>query len=138
MINIVRGQSNTVVVTLTEKTTIDLDIAGSGYVFEFTNPMTHEVFVFTATDISTAKGRFNQFTVTEDDTADLENGIVTMQPTGTWLYRAYETEDVAQAITDQSVSGLSEVENGIVLVTETETPKDVYDPAITNIPVYNP
>ncbi len=140
MINITRSEQNTVVVTLTEKTTIDVTAPNAGYVFRFFNPSTNQAVIFTATDVSTAKTRFNQFVIEEVEVINIDTalGKINLTPTGTWHYEIYESEDVSTNLADESVAGLTAVETGIVYVTETEVILPTYDPTVIEKPAYDP
>jgi len=141
MINLTRGEENTFVVTLTEKSQLDRTASGFGWVFVFSCPATNESFAFTAMDESGATARFNQFTVTETgdpDEVDLASGVIKLDPAGTWEYVAYEAEDALSVVASQDVAGLNEVERGTVDVVETESVTPTWEPAAESRPVWEP
>lgn len=90
-----------IVVTLTEKVTVTDPI----YLFIFTHVTTKSKVSFTKVsgqDTSTAKERYNEFTV---DTSVL----FADENTGQWQYEVYQTDDTDP---DQSTTGKVLLENG--------------------------
>lgn len=85
MILINKGQANTVVLTLSERTTI----TNPTYLFELINDNTNATKYFIAQDSSINKERFNEFTITENQTEDLLNGQVSLAY-GDYKYNVYE------------------------------------------------
>ena len=84
MIYLYKGQANTVVLTLNEKavnTSYDV-------LFEFTNQLSGEVLLFTASDLSTVD-RYNKFTITESSLQNLYYGRVKLE-SGQWTYSVFE------------------------------------------------
>jgi hypothetical protein len=82
MIHLTKGETNTVVLTLTENETLTTP----NYLFRFVNRTTgiEVVFVKTnASDVSTYKYRFNQFSI-------VTSSYFSNQPSGEWLYYVYE------------------------------------------------
>jgi len=86
MIKINKNSSNTVVLTLNEKKTLDSPI----WLFRFSSLSTRVDKIFLAADVSTEKQRFNEFTIVEDPTEDLLNGTPDLDPPGLWGYEIYE------------------------------------------------
>lgn len=86
MQTITRGSANTVVFTLTERVTLD-----SPYFLVKVNSRSTNItkrFILPA-NASGATARYDQFTITEDDTEDLPNGTVSLTA-GDWSYKIYE------------------------------------------------
>jgi len=84
VIYLYKGQANTVVLTLNEKavnTSYDV-------LFEFTNQLSGEVLLFTASDLSTVD-RYNKFTITESSLQNLYYGRVKLE-SGQWTYSVFE------------------------------------------------
>ena len=86
MILINKNTSNTVVLTLSEKTTL----TNAKYLFEVTNDMSNDVKCFIAADISTNKLRYNEFVFIENVTEDLLNGTFSLTLSGFYKYNVYE------------------------------------------------
>lgn len=87
MIQITQGATNTVVVTLTEKTTV----SNPKYLFSFIPPAGDTVN-FLAADTSSYTARYNEFSIVEvgeGGTEDLLNGEVRLAENGFWEYRIY-------------------------------------------------
>lgn len=96
MVTIKKDTINTnVVFTLTENSTITDPI----FVFVFFHDLSHEYVVFSADDLSPFNCRYNRFTIEENTTTDLINGIISLTYTGYWSYKVYET-DVLNDIDD--------------------------------------
>lgn len=110
MINILKGSANTVVLTLTEKQTID----PCDFLFQFTNQMTGEKKIFSAADTSLEVGRYNQFTITENATEDFYNATVELEK-GFWKYEVYEMTPTSPANLDPD-DAISTLELGKVYV----------------------
>lgn len=89
MIQIQQGQSNDVVLTLSEKATLTNPV----YLFEFRNGFTNTPVYFIAQNVSPHTDRYDEFTITETSvTDDLDplHGIVQLNPAGSWSYTVYE------------------------------------------------
>lgn len=86
MILINKNTSNTVVLTLSEKTTL----TNAKYLFEVINDMSNDVKCFIAADISTNKLRYNEFVFIENVTEDLLNGTFSLLLSGFYKYNVYE------------------------------------------------
>ena len=86
MIIINKNSTNTVVLTLSEKTTL----TNAVYLFEVINDQSGEVKCFIAEDISTNKIRFNEFNFIENATEDLLNGTFELGLSGFYTYNVYE------------------------------------------------
>ena len=87
--------NNNVVFTLTENSKLTDPI----FVFVFFNDLSHEYVIFSADDLSAFNCRFNRFTIEENNTIDLINGIISLTYTGYWSYKVFET-DVLNDIND--------------------------------------
>lgn len=130
MFTIIKGQANTVVLTLSEKTTITNPV----YLFEFTNVSTNDVKTFIAQDVSINKLRYNEFTITENVTENLLNGTVSLLDND-YLCNVYEQSSTtnlvvanAHALVEPSVK--VRVEYAVTSSTE-------YEPQSTNTIEYN-
>lgn len=86
MIIINKNSTNTVVLTLSEKTTL----TNAVYLFEVINDQSGEVKCFIAEDISNNKIRFNEFNFIENATEDLLNGTFELGLSGFYAYNVYE------------------------------------------------
>lgn len=86
MILINKNTTNTVILTLSEKTTL----TNAVYLFEVINDMSNEVKCFIAADISTNKLRYNEFEFIENVTEDLLNGTFSLTLSGFYKYNVYE------------------------------------------------
>jgi hypothetical protein len=87
MILINKGQNNTIVVTLSEKTTL----SSPTYLFKFTNDVTGDIVRFIAQNTSDYTYRYDKFLVTETDgTLNLTSGVIELSPSGFWSYQIYE------------------------------------------------
>ena len=82
-----KDSSNTVYLTLTEKTTID----SPTYLFILNSDNQNVDYAFIATDTATdaQKARYNKFTITEG-VDDPLNGSIDLGPTGTYHLTVYE------------------------------------------------
>lgn len=124
MITIRKGQSQSFVVTLTEKETL----VAPNYLFEFTSPQAPDVTVLymNGDDASTAKERYNQFTIVTDTYFDLP---------GMYSYRVFEQEGDDLTTT---TSGKNILETGIVKVNAATTEEATqYDGDTSPYKVYN-
>ncbi len=131
MITINKNQSNTVVLTLTEKATIDPYTV----LFEFVHQMTGEIKLFTAADISTAIGRYNEFDIIETATEDLYDGRVELK-VGFHKYTIYEMTPISPADLDPT-NAVGILETGKVLVIGTATAPDYFDNSyVKDTPTY--
>jgi len=81
-----KNTSNTVILTLSEKTTL----TNAKYLFEVTNDMSNDIKCFIAADISTNKLRYNEFVFIENVTEDLLNGTFSLTLSGFYKYNVYE------------------------------------------------
>ena len=131
MININQGEANTVVLTLSENVTLSTPY----YLFEFTNAQATSIIKrFNASDTSCNTTRFNEFTITEDSTEDLDNGTVELKYEGQWYYTVYE---VSTATEKDPANATATLETGFVSVFGTEGTVYEYEPTESES-VYEP
>lgn len=113
-IKIVRGQANTVYLTLYENVTI----SDPKYLFSLTNM--DKVKNFIAQDIQTTDlllaGARNKFIITEVNSGaeSLTLGVVNLQPEGQWNYKVYQQTSASNLV---PANATSLIEEGIVYVT---------------------
>lgn len=124
-----RGAENTVVLTLSEKTTIE----DATYLFTFINDQSKKTKSFIAQHIS-SNIRFDEFIIEENDTEDLLNGIVKLDQLDTWSYSI--TEQSSTTNLDPALSG-NIVEIGIVKVFESSTTIPTFTEETTEKKVFN-
>jgi hypothetical protein len=117
MIQITRGQANTVYVTVTELMTL----TNPYILFKFTKESTNEINTVLVTNSSSYTRRYDKFVITESDTEDRLNGTLTLNG-GEWHYEIYELssasltpsgtpiEDGSCKVTDNSL-GNTYIEN---------------------------
>lgn len=89
-INVIRFQkesANTIIVTLTENSTMTNIL----YLFKFTSQQSNVDYYFIAQDTSGYLQRYNRFIVTEKASPNTLNGEVEVGDTGFYNYTAYET-----------------------------------------------
>lgn len=86
MIVIQKAQSNTVSLTLNEKTTLENPF----YVFKFIKDEIGIAIGFCATDISLHPERYNRFIITEDTVENIFDGQISLENTGFYRYEVYE------------------------------------------------
>lgn len=85
MLQIIKGQANTIVVTVTEKTTLSSPVFLIRFISEGQGVENSAII----TDTSSNTGRYNQFVVTENSTEDRTNGTLSLVE-GLHEYRIYE------------------------------------------------
>jgi len=130
MIYITKASSNTVALTLWEKTTIALDLVQ--YLFIFDNAQTNETTAFIAEDTSDFINRYNLFTIVENDNPDPLAGEVSLDR-GRYNYYVYEQEST----TNLDPTGLTLVESGFVTVYAARAADTTYATSATQYEVYN-
>jgi len=81
-----KNTTNTVILTLSEKTTL----TNAVYLFEVINDMSNAVKCFIAEDISENKLRYNEFDFIENVTENLLNGTFSLTLSGFYKYNVYE------------------------------------------------
>ena len=130
MIKITKGQANTVVLTLTEKSTL----TSPDYLFVFTNDQTEVEYCFIAADTSLYPERYNKFTITETSTnPDTLDGEVELPILKFYKYTIYEQNSSTNLDPDLA-TGVVEV--GKVEVFDTATADSTYTPTSTTNYVY--
>jgi len=121
MIYLKQNNVNTVILTLTEKTTITSPF----YLFEFVSNSTKQTVYFTGSDISTNKTRYNEFNIElTTGVSDLLNSVLNLDPNGFYSYSVYSQESP----TNLDINNITElVETGkVYVVPEFEETKTVY------------
>jgi hypothetical protein len=121
MINITKNQSNVVVLTLTEKTTLN----NPNYLFSFVNGNTRDVVNFIATDVSSYVTRYNEFNIIETGSTftNLTGGTINLTP-GMYSYTIYQQNSPTNLIISAATSL---VEVGKVIVNgDDNTIQEVY------------
>jgi hypothetical protein len=103
LVKLTKGQVNTVVVTLFEKTTID----PANYLFAVKAKDTKSFTYFlSGADTSTALGRYNRFDIEEKASPDLSNGEVELSE-GEYTYYVYQLTDAQVTAIDFNSVDLS-------------------------------
>jgi hypothetical protein len=113
MINIEKNNTNIIVLTLTEKSTL----LNPYYLFSFTSTTNYDNTVnFLGTDLSTYKSRYNEFQIIETGTTfvNLTASTINLNPPGMWDYSIYETTAITTSI---SATTGNIIEKGKVIVT---------------------
>jgi hypothetical protein len=85
MIQITKGQVNTVALTLTEKSTL----TNPEYLFVFQNDESRVNYIFIAQDVSVWPSRYNKFEIEETSSEDVLNGKIELVE-GFYKYTIYE------------------------------------------------
>ena len=104
MLKLIKGQTSTIICTLTEKQTI-LD---ANYLFVFKNRSTNDVVSFVlvnGADISTNRERWNEFQLVVNNYFENENE-------GWYSYDVYEQEST----TNTNTTGLNKIESGLMFL----------------------
>jgi hypothetical protein len=88
MINLDKNTSNTVVLTLTERS----KLINPTYVFRFVNALEKNEVIFNAEDLSNFNCRYNLFNIVESGSTftNLTGGTINLNPAGYWDYQVYE------------------------------------------------
>lgn len=122
--NIQKGIDNTVVLTLSEKSTL----LSPEYLIEFTSNLAGSKTskVVALTDVSDYIESYNKFIITESNTEDLQNSVVYLSPVGKWSYVVYEMESSSpRNINTADAVGI--VETGICEVEGVDEVRNVFD-----------
>lgn len=117
MIQLIKGTTANVILTLTEKQLI----AAPNYLFVFTNRTTNydvKFILVNAKDLSLYKERFNKFSIKVDS-------YFSNKLNGQWDYSVYE--QTSSQNTD--VTGLNLLESGVMILSEAETIYTEYSPS---------
>ena len=122
--NIQKGIDNTVVLTLSEKSTL----LSPEYLIEFTSNLAGSKTskVVALTDISYYVESYNKFIITESNTEDLQNSIVYLSPVGKWSYIVYEMESSSPRNMN-TADAVGIVETGICEVEGVDEVRNVFD-----------
>lgn len=124
MIILYKNTNNTVVVTLTEKTTL----SPVYYLFEFINKESKKAFYIVPSDISTEKQRYNKFSIAETTSPPPFS-----LPEGEYRYNIYEQSNGFNL----NPTGLNIVETGIAqAIDDTNNSNTIYTGAASNNVVY--
>ena len=102
MIHLTKGETNTIVLTLTEKQLL----SNPNYLFVFTNRSSNLIVSFiklNATDLSSYKDRFNEFSIVTN--TYFKNALE-----GQYTYEIYEQAST----TNLDITGLNKLETGIM------------------------
>jgi len=114
MIQLIKGQSKDVIVTLTELTTI----ANAYYLFVFTHETTKEVINViknSNSDLSQFKYRYNKFT--------FASGLFANASIGKYTYSVFEQ----LSSSNTNITGLNLIESGKMDLNVSATPVDVFN-----------
>ena len=132
MIRLEPNTVNSVVVTLNELATL----ATPYYLFEFIKDDTNETKIFTASNVSTSRSRYDEFNITTTTgTEDLLNGVIDLKTKGYYTYNIYE--QVSPTNLDlANITSLVEV--GKVYMNDTVNPvRNEYEDQTNTRKVYN-
>jgi hypothetical protein len=102
MIHLTKGQTNTIILTLTEKQLL----INPNYLFVFTNRSTNNVIKFVvlnASDLSLFKDRYNEFSI-------VTNTNFSSALEGQYTYEVYEQASSSNT----NITGLNKLETGIM------------------------
>lgn len=130
MIQVIKNQANTVVVTLKEKQTL----TNPDFLFEFTHDITGQVKLFTAVDTSAYTDRFNSFTITDNTTELPYSGQMNFNE-GYHSYKVYEMNNASPVDLDPD-NAVTVLETGKVEVIDDSASTDVSfdeDDTINNV-----
>jgi len=117
MILVNKNSNNTLVMTLTEKSTL----TNPYFLFNFVSDVTGNSVNFIATDLSSYTDRYNKFLITETSgTAIYTSGTIELSPTGTWTYKVYE-QTSSTNLNPLLATNTTPLEVGQVKVKGTET-----------------
>lgn len=130
MITINRDAINIVVLTLSEKTTIE----DATYLFTFTNDQSNKVKSFIAADVSPNKIRYNKFIIEENNTESLLTGVVKLDQLDSWSYAIREQASTTNLVVANSGNI---VEEGIVIVLDSSAEIPTFTDETTEIKVFN-
>jgi hypothetical protein len=132
MIDLQQNQTNNVIVTLRELTSI----SNPYYLFEFTSQDTNESKIFTGVELSQNVNRYNKFNIELTSGAeDLLNSVINLPIKGFYTYHIYSMVDP----TNLDLANITElVEMGKVYVNDTIKPiKKSYTGGNNTKTVYN-
>lgn len=89
MLLLEKGTTNTLIVTVTEKVTIETPV----FLLWLKSDVTHEETSCIVTDTSSFPERYNSFSVTETDEPDNLEGEISLSENGFYHYEFYEQSD---------------------------------------------
>jgi hypothetical protein len=107
-----KNTANTVIVTVTEATTID----NAKYLFDFLNVTSNTKAYCIATNISNQKQRYDKFIITEKTNPNNLIGEIALEHEGDYYYKIYEQS----SSTNLDPTGLKLVEQGIAKIYNSE------------------
>lgn len=123
MIVIEQGESNDVVVTVTEKTTLPL--ASAKYLFVFTHQLTGTQNTCIAANISNFRDRYDRFTIVESNTEARTTGTLALPNIGEYNYTIYSQLSTTNL---DPAAAYEVVEVGIAQILSGNTPyTDAYE-----------
>ena len=129
MIQITKNSTNTVVLSLSEKTTL----VSAKYLFEFIKDQDNTTIYFISADISVNPKMYNEFAIVENVVQSPLIGIVSLS-LGFWKYKV--REQVSATNLNPLLSGAI-VENGKVKISEVRDVAPVFENVTTVTPVFN-
>lgn len=133
MLLITKATTNTIIFTLTEKTTI----ADAIYLVRWVSDQSGiQTSCILTPEESLFTYRYNQFTLTENDTPDRTEGEVKFLHTGFWTYEIYEQSSSSNLDYTQA-DNTTPIEVGKALVRVSPTAGVEYDEASVETPVYD-
>lgn len=124
-----KGQSNNICPTLVEKTTLSPVF----YLLEVTSETTGQSVYCIPTETSTELQRYNEFIITETANPVPLNGEISLNE-GRYMYKFYEQS----SSTNLNPSGLTEVENGIIICVDNTNHLNTEYTSITTNTEYQP
>jgi len=124
-----KNTTNRNILTLSEKTTL----INAVYLFEVKNQQSDVVKCFISQDISINKLRANEFDLIENTTENLLNGIFSLPLNGSYTYKVYEQSSSTNL---DPLLALNEIDNGKLLVVDTENEITQYTGNQTTAVVY--
>ena len=132
MITINKNASNDVVATLSEKVTV---MTIPIFMFSMTHQLSGDVKIFIANDISTAPGRYNEFTIIDQSIEDPYDGKMNFQE-GYYDYIAYNMPLTSPQTLDPD-DAIEIVEIGKAIVVGPAGTVDYFQPTYTkNLPTW--
>lgn len=131
MITLNRSNSNDVVLTLTEKVTTPT----ASYLFVLTHEMSGVTKIFVGNDISTAPGRYNEFTIVDSTIEDPYTSTMNF-PDGFFTYEIYNMPSMSPPSLDLTIA-IETVETGKAVLISAADGIAVFQPTYTkNIPTW--
>jgi len=132
LVKIAQGQANTVVVTASERKTIESPY----WLLAFTSEVTNETNTCICANTSGYIDRYDKFTVTESGTEDRVNGTLSLKPEGIWTLKVYEQSSSSNL--DPANATLCHTEKVKVIgKTQQYTSDDTYTTGSIRVKVWN-